>query len=76
MTGESHAMLIAVLIMVAFNGLFLSLNGLFMLVAPQVWYEFVPGVTDTGFLQPALHPRYRDHSAIPRPRFRHRNVPT
>ena len=21
----------------------------FMLVAPQVWYDFVPGVTDTGF---------------------------
>jgi uncharacterized protein YjeT (DUF2065 family) len=49
MTEENHAMLIAVFIMVAFNGLFLSLNGLFMLVAPQVWYEFVPGVTDTGF---------------------------
>jgi hypothetical protein len=24
-------------------------NGLFMLIAPQVWYDFVPGVTDTGF---------------------------
>ena len=33
----------------AFNVLFLSANGLFMLIAPQVWYEFVPGVTDTGF---------------------------
>ena len=49
MTEENRAMLIAVFIMVAFNGLFLSLNGLFMLVAPAVWYEFVPGVTDTGF---------------------------
>jgi uncharacterized protein YjeT (DUF2065 family) len=49
MTQGSHAMLIAVLIMVAFNALFLSLNGIFMLVAPAVWYEFVPGVTDTGF---------------------------
>jgi uncharacterized protein YjeT (DUF2065 family) len=49
MTGENRAMLIAVFIMVAFNSLFLSLNGLFMLIAPQVWYEFVPGVTDTGF---------------------------
>ena len=48
-TEESQAMLIAVFIMVAFNGLFLSLNGLFMLIAPEVWYEFVPGVTDTGF---------------------------
>ena len=42
-------MLIAVLIMVAFNALFLSLNGIFMLIAPQLWYDFVPGVTDTGF---------------------------
>jgi hypothetical protein len=36
MTEESHAMLIAVFIMVAFNGLFLSLNGLFMLIAPEL----------------------------------------
>jgi hypothetical protein len=49
MTEENRAMVIAVFIMVAFNSLFLSLNGLFMLVAPQVWYDFVPGVTDTGF---------------------------
>ena len=35
--------------MVAFNGIFLATNGLFMLVAPLAWYEFVPGVTDTGF---------------------------
>jgi hypothetical protein len=49
MAEESHAMLIAVFIMVAFNALFLSVNGLFMLIAPQVWYDFVPGVTDTGF---------------------------
>jgi len=41
--------LIMVFIMVAFNGIFLSVNGLFMLVAPLVWYYFVPGVTDTGF---------------------------
>jgi uncharacterized protein YjeT (DUF2065 family) len=49
MTEENRAMVIAVFIMVAFNSMFLSLNGLFMLVAPQVWYDFVPGVTDTGF---------------------------
>jgi uncharacterized protein YjeT (DUF2065 family) len=48
-TEENHVMLIALYIMVAFNTLFLSLNGIFMLVAPQVWYDFVPGVTDTGF---------------------------
>lgn len=46
---DNHAILIAVIIMVAFNTLFLSLNGIFMLVAPQLWYDFVPGVTDTGF---------------------------
>ncbi len=48
-TEKNCAMLIAVFIMVAFNGLFLSGNGLFMLVAPMAWYELVPGVTDTGF---------------------------
>ena len=46
---ENHVLLIALCIMVAFNTLFLSLNGVFMLVAPLVWYDFVPGVTDTGF---------------------------
>lgn len=38
-----------IVIMVAFNSLFLSANGLFMLIAPLAWYELVPGVTDTGF---------------------------
>lgn len=46
---NNRATLAVVLIMVAFNGLFLSLNGLFMLIAPLTWYELVPGVTDTGF---------------------------
>lgn len=49
MTEDSRAVLIAVAIMVTFNGMFLSVNGLFMLVAPLAWYELVPGVTDTGF---------------------------
>lgn len=31
------------------NGVFLSANGIFMLIAPLAWYEMVPGVTDTGF---------------------------
>jgi hypothetical protein len=48
-TQDNRAILIVILTMVAFNGIFLSANGLFMLVAPQVWYDFVPGVTDTGF---------------------------
>src|SRR5258708_942717 len=43
------AVLLAVLIMVSFNSIFLSVNGVFMLIAPAQWYEFVPGVTDTGF---------------------------
>ena len=49
MTEGGRAVLVAVLIMVAFNGILLSVNGLFMLVAPLAWYDFVPGVTDTGF---------------------------
>jgi hypothetical protein len=43
------AVSIAIVAMVAFNGILLSANGLFMLVAPLTWYELVPGVTDTGF---------------------------
>ena len=39
---------IAILVMVSCNTLFLTANGLFMLVTPQVWYEAVPGVTQTG----------------------------
>jgi hypothetical protein len=46
---DNRAVLAAVLVLVAFNGLFLSANGMFMLVAPLAWYELVPGVTDTGF---------------------------
>lgn len=45
----NRAALTAVIAMVAFNGLFLSVNGVFMLVAPLTWYDMVPGVTDTGF---------------------------
>ena len=45
---DNRAVLGAVLVMVAFNGLFLSANGLFMLVAPLAWYELVPGVIATG----------------------------
>ena len=47
-TIEQRAVLILVFVMVAFNTLFLSANGLFMLVAPEPWYNLVPGVTDTG----------------------------
>jgi uncharacterized protein YjeT (DUF2065 family) len=46
---QNRAVTAAVVTMVAFNGVFLSLNGIFMLVAPLTWYELVPGVTDTGF---------------------------
>src|SRR5207247_11341222 len=49
MTEGSRAILIVVVIMVAFTRVFLSVNGLFMFVAPLVWYEFIPGVTETGF---------------------------
>ena len=47
--GSGPIVWIAVVTMVAFNAIFLSANGIFMLVAPQIWYDFVPGVTDTGF---------------------------
>ena len=46
---ENGLVAMAILVMVAFNTLFLAANGLFMLAAPQPWYEFVPGVTATGF---------------------------
>jgi uncharacterized protein YjeT (DUF2065 family) len=46
---HNRAVMALVYIMVAFNGLLLSVNGLFMLVAPLAWYDLVPGVTDTGF---------------------------
>jgi hypothetical protein len=46
---RNRAAAATVVIMVAFNGIFLSLNGLFMLIEPLAWYELVPGVTDTGF---------------------------
>jgi uncharacterized protein YjeT (DUF2065 family) len=49
MTETNRAISMVVFIMVAFNGLFLFGNGLFMLIAPTTWYYFVPGVTDTGF---------------------------
>lgn len=49
MTEDNRLVAAAVLGMVALNGLFLSVNGLVMLVAPLAWYEAVPGVTDTGF---------------------------
>lgn len=32
----------------ALNGLFLFINGFFMLVAPLAWYNVIPGVTQTG----------------------------
>ena len=46
---ENPALSIAVYAMVAFNTLLLSVNGIFMLIAPGVWYVSIPGVTDTGF---------------------------
>ena len=48
-TIEHRAIMIMVFVMVALNTVFLSANGLFMLVAPEPWLNLVPGVTDTGF---------------------------
>jgi hypothetical protein len=47
-TEENRALSIAVYVMVMLNVLYLSVNGLFMLIVPAVWYEGLPGVTDTG----------------------------
>lgn len=45
----NEATRIAIYMMAALTTVFLSVNGLFMLVAPLAWYNLVPGVTDTGF---------------------------
>ena len=45
---ENGPVAVAVLVMEAFNTLFLAANSLFMLVAPQLWYASVQGVTQTG----------------------------
>ncbi len=42
----NHPVLIYIIL--AFNVVFLSVNGIFMIVAPETWYGLVPGVTDTG----------------------------
>jgi hypothetical protein len=39
----------AILIGLGLNSVFLSLNGIFMIVDPKTWYEAVPGVIATGF---------------------------
>jgi hypothetical protein len=48
-TLNNPAVSIAVVVMATLNGIFLSVNGLFMLVSPLTWYQAVPGVTETGF---------------------------
>jgi hypothetical protein len=40
---------IIVLAAVSLNSLFLIGNGFFMLAAPKVWYDVIPGVINTGF---------------------------
>jgi hypothetical protein len=47
-TKENRALSITVYVMVMLNVVYLSVNGLFMLLVPAVWYEGLPGVTDTG----------------------------
>lgn len=48
-TSAQKALLVAGVGMIAFNSLFLLVNGAIMLIFPREWYDFVPGVTDTGF---------------------------
>lgn len=38
-----------ILLGLVFNCIFLTLNGLFMIVEPKLWYEVIPGVVSTGF---------------------------
>jgi uncharacterized protein YjeT (DUF2065 family) len=40
---------ILLFLLIAFNTVLLFVNGMFMLIVPHAWYQFVPGVTDTGF---------------------------
>lgn len=42
------------LVLTSFLGFVLVANGLFMLVDPAVWYAHVPGVPETGPLNPHL----------------------
>jgi uncharacterized protein YjeT (DUF2065 family) len=48
-TTNHRAVPIAVCVLVIVTAVFLLVNGAFMLVVPKAWYEFVPGVTETGF---------------------------
>jgi hypothetical protein len=48
-TANHRAVPIAVCVLVVVNAVFLLVNGAFMLIVPKAWYDFVPGVTDTGF---------------------------
>jgi hypothetical protein len=47
-TEENRVLSIAVSVMVMLNVLYLSANGLVILLAPAVWYEGSPGVADIG----------------------------
>lgn len=49
MKTSMPAMPLLLCLLVAFNTVFLLVNGMFMLIVPHAWYHFVPGVTDTGF---------------------------
>lgn len=48
-TANPRAVPIALCLLVGINALFLFVNGAFMLAVPKAWYDFVPGVADTGF---------------------------
>ena len=48
MNTMNRALSIGLVAMATYNCLFLSVNGIFMLLAPQEWYFLIPGVTSTG----------------------------
>lgn len=49
MSSLSKSLKTIILVALALNSIFLTLNGMFMIVNPKTWYEVVPGVVATGF---------------------------
>jgi hypothetical protein len=61
LTATNRAISIAVFTLIAFNGLFLFGNELFMLTVPRAWYYFVP-----WGIRPSRRRLSRRHARDPR----------
>lgn len=48
MNATNQSMPRPIVAMIGFNAVFLTGNGLFMLLAPEQWYYLIPGVKETG----------------------------